>query len=209
MSARFATVAEAGVGMATRFDSLGGVAVGLTPKFVQVTTYDYTFSGSSLDNAKIDLNSGKNTQSNFNMDLGLGKDFNNGWLAGLSVRNLLAKDYETVQHNVFRIEPQARLGLAYRMERFTVATDFDLTENKPASFDSKTRYAIIGGEFDVYHLFQLRLGFRRNLATLPSGQEANVYSAGIGFSPFGVHLDAAVAGNSDEIGGALQLGYQF
>jgi hypothetical protein len=209
VAARFATVAESGVGLAHRFDSLGGIAVGLTPKFVQVTTYDYTFTGSGLDNAKIDLDTGKTTQSNFNMDLGLAKDFNNGWLTGLSVRNLFAKDYETVQHNIFRIEPQARLGLAYRHEWMTVATDVDLTENKPAGFESKTRYAIVGGEFDVVHLFQLRLGYRRNLATLPPGQEANVFSAGIGLSPLGVHLDAAVAGNSDEIGGSLQVGMQF
>lgn len=209
VDARFATVAETGVGLATRFESLGGLAVGITPKFVQVSTYDYSFSGADLDEASIDLDEGKHTENNFNVDIGLAKEFQNSWLVGLSVRNLVSKEYRTVQNNIFKIEPQARIGLAYHREWLTIAGDLDVTENEPAGFESKTRYAIVGGEFDLLRTFQLRLGYRHNLSTMPAGQEPGIFSAGLGFSPFGAHLDAAVAGNSDEIGGALQLGYRF
>jgi hypothetical protein len=31
----------------------------------------------------------------------------------------------------------------------------------------------------------------------------------LGFSPFGVHADLAVAGNTTEIGAAFQFGFEF
>jgi len=39
--------------------------------------------------------------------------------------------------------------------------------------------------------------------------DRNVASAGIGLSPFGVHIDPGVAGNENEVAASLQLDYQF
>ena len=52
---------------------------------------------------------------------------------------------------------------------------------------------------------QLRAGYRANL----SNSDRSVTSAGIGFSPFGVHVDLAVAGNDNEVGIAAQVGFRF
>lgn len=207
--ARFAAIGEAGLSFATRLDWLGGLAVGVTPKYVQVRTYDYSFVGSELDDAEIELEDGERTDSDFNVDLGLAMDGENGWVTGLSVRNLVSREYRTVQGNLVKIKPQARLGIAWRGDWLTLAADLDLNESEPIGFDSKSRYAIVGAEFDLFRTLQFRAGYRHNLSSLPPGRQAGVASAGLGFSPFGVHVDAAVSGNSDEIGAAVQLGFRF
>ena len=209
VQARFAAIGEAGVSIATRLEAFGGISVGVTPKYVHVRTYDYSFVGDELDDADIELEDGERTESNFNVDLGLAKDWGNGWVTGLSVRNLVAREYRTVRDNVVKIEPQARIGVARRGERLTVAADIDLNEREPVGFESRSRYAIVGAEYDLFRTVQLRAGYRHNLSSLPAGQEAGTVSLGLGLSPFGVCVDMAVSGNSDEVGAALRLGFRF
>ncbi len=217
--ARFAVLTEVGIGLAHRTDFLGGIAIGVTPKLVKVQTYNYGVQGSSLDNVEIDLDQGERSDSGFNIDVGVAKDFGNGWQAGLAVRNLITQEYDLAATDIpgdpagkFKLEPMARIGAAWRPPALgwvTLAADYDLTENEPAGLDSKTQYAGIGVEFDAFRTLQLRLGYRHNLSDLPDDLDSGVYSAGFGFSPFGVHLDVAVAGNSDDVGAALQFGFRF
>ncbi len=217
--ARFALLTEVGIGLAHKLDQLGGIAVGVTPKLVKVQTYNYGFQGASIDNVEIDLDQGERSDSGFNIDIGVAKDFGNGWQAGIAVKNLISQEYDLAPTNVqgeiagkFKLEPMARIGAAYRppaLGWITLAADLDLTENQPAGLDSKTQYVGLGVEFDAFRTLQLRLGYRHNLSDLPDDLDSGVYSAGLGFSPFGVHLDVAVAGNSDDLGAALQFGFRF
>lgn len=210
VEARFAAVAEAGVSFATRLESLGGIAVGVTPKYMQVRSYDYVFEGNELDDADIELEDGESTDSGFNMDVGIAKEWESGWAAGLSVRNLISREYRTVENHTVKIEPHARLGVAHRGKRLTLAADIDLTEQNAFGVDeAKSQYVGAGAEFDLFSMLQLRAGYRHNLSDLPPGRKAGVASAGIGLSILGVHTDLAVASNQDEITGALQVGFRF
>jgi hypothetical protein len=56
---------------------------------------------------------------------------------------------------------------------------------------------------------QIRLGYRHNLSDIPTGFEPNIMTAGLGMTPFGVDLDLAVAGNGNELGVAMKLGFRF
>jgi hypothetical protein len=49
------------------------------------------------------------------------------------------------------------------------------------------------------------VGYRYNIAD----SKTSTASAGIGLSPFGIHLDLSVAGNSRELGAAIQFGFRF
>lgn len=210
IDARFAAVGEAGVSIATRLDALGGIAVGVTPKYMQVRSYDYSFEGGELDNADIELEEGERTDSGFNVDLGVAKEWDSGWGAGLAVRNLISREYRTVRNNTVKMEPHARLGIAHRGERLTLAADIDLTEQNAFGVDStKSRYVGGGAEFDLFGMLQLRAGYRHNLSDLPPGRKAGVASAGLGLSVFGVRTDIAVASNRDEITGALQIAFRY
>jgi hypothetical protein len=82
-------------------------------------------------------------------------------------------------------------------------------ENDPIAFEAPTQYASIGAELDLYDLFQLRGGYRTNL----SADDSSMVSAGIGLSPFGVHLDLTAMANPSnpekEAGVAMELGFYF
>jgi len=209
VSGRALLLSEVGVSVSHQFAIAGhDVAVGATPKFTSATTYDYNFTGSDLDNADINLQDGKRTDSTFNVDLGAATGFGDKWSAGLVVRNLISHDFTTAQGNSVKIGPQARAGVSRHTDRTTVSLDVDLTENDQATFETKTQFVALGAEFDVYKTVQLRVGYRNNLSA-SGGFPADTLSAGVGFSPFGAHVDLAVAGNSDETSGALRLGFSF
>lgn len=206
VEARLAALGEVGVSIARRVNLFGqDLAVGITPKFVRVQTYDYFFEGATLDNAKISLGDNRKVHSNLNLDLGVAKELGHGWRTGLTVKNLFSHTYRTVLGNALKVSPQARVGVVHHNSWSTVAADLDLTENDPAGFDSKTRYLGLGAEFDAWHMAQVRVGYRYNFAA----SKTSIFTGGVGVSPFGVHLDLAVAGNAHEIAAALQTGYRF
>jgi hypothetical protein len=86
----------------------------------------------------------------------------------------------------------------------------DLTENEPVSFEGKTQMAAVGIELNAFDLLQVRAGFQRNLAA-NSTEDQDTYSAGVGFSPFGLHVDVAAMTNSNEndLGVYAEIGLRF
>jgi len=206
---RFLMIREIGVSVAHEFSIADHtISVGVTPKLMKATSYDYTFSGNSLDNSNIDINTNEKSETTFDLDVGVAKEFGNGWKTGFAVKNLVSHDFTTYLGNTITVNPQARIGISHQTDWTTVALDVDLTENDPAGLEYKTQYVGLGAEFDVLDTVQLRVGYRNNLSDTGNAASDTI-SAGIGFSPFGVHFDFAAAGNSDEVGAALQFGFRF
>lgn len=196
---RGAVVGEVGISLARDFS---GIAVGITPKFQQIETFDYALD---IESADVTVDEGRKTDNGFNIDAGVAKDFGNGWKLGLTAKNLISKTYETARGNDFEIKPQYRAGAGYRWGWVSVAADLDLTKNDPAGLDRETKYAAVGAELDVWKTVQLRVGYRHNM----EDSDTSVASLGLGMSPFGVHLDIAVAGNDEEVAAAIQTGFRF
>lgn len=206
VNARLAGIAEVGVSVSRQVNLFGQtIALGITPKFVRVQTYDYLFTGANLDNARISLGDNRKINSNLNLDLGIAKEFGDEWRAGFTVKNLFSHTYRTVLGNALNVGPQVRVGAVHHNSWSTVAADLDLTQNDPAGFDAKTRFLGLGAEFDAWHYAQLRVGYRLNIAAT----RTSIFTGGIGISPFGVHLDLAIAGNANEIAAAAQTGFRF
>ncbi len=200
---RGAVISEIGISLSREF-TIGGhdVALGITPKYVTVDTFDYRIDVNSAD---FDSDTGKNDYSDFNFDFGAAKDYGNGWTVGAVAKNLLASDYTTVLGNVIKIEPQLRVGASKSNDLWTLAADLDLVENEPAGFESKTQYLGLGAELDLWDWLQFRGGYRHNL----SDADTSVTSVGFGVSPFGVHMDLAAAFNGTEVAASFQLGFRF
>lgn len=196
-------ISEAGVSLAHEFSVAGfPLALGVTPKLMQVTTFDYRVD---VDTGDLSLDQGKKTYTDFNADLGALHRYSNGWSTGLVVKNVIPQTYKTSLGNSIKLDPQARLGLAYEHSWITVASDIDLLENDAAGFDGPSQYVSLGAEINAWHTVQFRLGYRHNL----SDSDTSVATVGFGLSPFGVHVDIAAMGNSNEVGAGLQLGFRF
>ena len=213
LSARGAIVSEIGLVLSREVVVAGhDVAVGVTPKLVKVQTFHYV---QGINTASFDTDLGRREYTDFNFDIGLAKSFGNGWRTGLAVMNLLGKAYDTRPYSsvsevtpvpaVFKIDPQVRLGVSYGHEKFTLAADFDVTENDSAGFEPSTQYVGLGAELALSDWGQLRAGYRHNL----SDADDDMPSLGFGFSPFGVRIDMAVAANDDKEVFSFQLGFNF
>jgi hypothetical protein len=192
---------------------------GITPKIVKVNLYDYSAkvdNGNSSDATGEDYTA---KYSHFNFDLGLAKNYNNGWRAGMVIKNVIPHTYEfksipqgaapgsaQVTTGEINLKPQARIGASHTTSWSTVAMDLDLTTNDPAGLENKSQYLALGTELNAWDWAQVRLGYRANL----KDSKRNIPSVGVGLAPFGVlHLDVAVSKSANEIGASAQLAFTF
>lgn len=215
-------ITEVGLTFSREFEIAGEkIAIGITPKLQTIKTYNYVARVEEEDIEADDIKDTEQDFSDFNVDLGAAYQFgaNNQWQAGIVAKNLLSKEYEAESNpdavtgetttTKINLDTQFRAGISHSTEWTVVAFDLDLMENDPIAFEDPTQYASIGAELDIYDTVQLRAGYRTNL----SASDSSVASVGLGFSPFGVHLDIAAMANPSsvekEAGVAMELGFYF
>lgn len=217
VNVRGVALREIGISVAHEFAVKGATfAVGVTPKLVKAIAYDYVSAIDNADGDDIDNDDYTHEYKNINLDIGLAKNYYNGWRTGFVLKNIIKQQYDTYRRNpvtglkertgnIVELKPQARLGVSRQTEMSLVALDIDLTANDPVSYEEKSRYVSLGGELSLLSWAKLRAGYRFNTFN----SHRNVASLGFGVSPIGIHFDLALAGNSDEIGAAAQFGFRF
>ncbi|HUX91607.1 MAG TPA: conjugal transfer protein TraF [Gallionellaceae bacterium] len=194
-----------------------GVAFGITPKIVKAQLFDAQLKVNSSNQSNVTGADYLAEYSFVNFDLGVAKNYSNGWRTGFVVKNVIPQTLDfkkaptpgatpVATGEQLSLKPQARIGVSHANSWSTVALDVDMTRNDPAGFENSTQYVALGGELNAWDWAQLRAGYRVDMVN----SERNVTSVGLGFSPFGVvHADLAVAGNATEIGASFQLGVHF
>ena len=203
---RAIALTELSVSLAREFTLAGKeISVGITPKYRKVRVFDYTADVNNADDDDFDADDYIEEHDDFNIDLGVAKDYENGWRAGFVVKNMIPAEFESKQGNDVELTPQARIGVSHQNDFLTAAFDLDLTTNDPVSFEHKTQFAAVGVELNALDWMQVRAGYRANLAA----STGNIASVGLGLSPLGVHLDLAVAASEDEVGASMQFGFRF
>ncbi|MDQ7073778.1 MAG: conjugal transfer protein TraF [Gammaproteobacteria bacterium] len=184
--------------------------VGITPKYVTAELFDFT-ADIDLANTPFLVSDYITTTENFNADIGISKTVkikNNSVEVGAILKNILPQTYRSGLGNEVTLNPQLRVGAAYRAADWVmVAVDMDLTRNDAIAFEDASQFIGVGAEIDSWRWAQWRMGYRFDLVN----SDRNTFSAGLGLSPFGVHLDLAITANSNrtEIGSALQLAFRY
>ena len=208
MSIRGAMMKEVGISVARHIDNWSDLDVGITPKFIQLTSYDYVADAQS-GNSKVTLSSGEKKDSLFTIDLGAAKTFDlnkdSAVKTGLVVKNVLPKTATTVNGNEIRIAPQLTAGVAYTRSWFTGTADLDVLKNKAMlqGFSNDSQYLRLGTELNAWGFAQFRLGYRHDLA----GNYPDLPSVGVGL--FHVFDLSVAAVGKKEAAAALQFGIRF
>lgn len=213
-------VIEAGVSMARSFDFglENPVQLGISPKYVQLRTYNYSAGINDFDDDDFDGSDYETTKSGFNVDIGAAYAFGDQrqWNAGLAVRNLIPMELDSVESQegiyTFKLEPQVTAGVAHTGNFHVVTAELDLTKKRAFGFEDDTQWLAVGAEFDAWRFAQLRLGARQNLASNSDNsgiEEKTQFTAGIGLAPFGARLDLAVLVSDADLGGAVEFGVSF
>ena len=206
---------ELGVSFATAFNmGENTLTIGASPKYMSLTTYEYTANISSFDEDDLDADDYETSDSTFNIDLGAAYQFGDDgqWIAGLAIRNIIPTDLETKSGISMDVDPQATIGIAYTRDMFTLTGDLDLTENKAFGFEDDNQFASMGAEFDLADIAQARIGVRHNFGDSNGSEgiaEETQFTAGLGFSPFGVHIELSGLVSDTEYGAAAELGFTF
>jgi hypothetical protein len=218
-------ISEIGVGLAREFDFNFDVAdgmldtwsIGVTPKVQRIDIYDYSYSFEEKDGEDNGFESSDFTdtavsKTAFNFDIGVSKQFleEGNLIAGMVIKNVIPATYKS-ENNLgkesveIKLEPQVRVGVSHRTEWTVVTADLDLTENAAIAFESPTRYAALGAEFDLFDTLQLRAGYRTNL----SDTDDKLATIGFGLSPFGVHMDISAGVNPEDTQRNAAVGLEF
>ena len=207
---RGVTIKELGITVAHHFEGMGGMEIGITPKTMQLATYDYTLKAQQTNN--ITLDQGKKSYNAFNMDVGATKSFKAGSVdeikAGMVVKNMLSKSFTTILGDSINIKPQVAIGVSYLTKLTTTGIDLDVIPNQPVidGFSKESQYLRLGAEFDAWRWAQIRIGYRHDL----KGNYPGLPSVGLGLSPFGIHIDLSAARAGDkEAAVSLQAGFNF
>lgn len=205
VNARGVQLNEVGISLARNFNILGitDLAIGITPKMVKATVYDYTENINIADAA--DFNDAKKEYSNFNMDVGVAKELATGFSIGFVAKNIKSEDYDTLAGNTVSTKPQLRAGISYQTDSTLFAIDMDLSENEAVSYEDDSRQIAAGVELNIINSLKLRAGYRGDTVNNDRG----VLSAGVGFNFFGAHIDLAGAKSDSEVGASFQLGLAF
>lgn len=202
MKVRGMAITEFAFSFAQKVEFFGyDFSVGVTPKYVKVTAFDYA---EGLDDAHFITSTNAREHSNINFDFGLARDYGNGWRSGFTIKNLIQQNYSTGNNSSVEIEPQFRAGLSLDADWFFVTADLDLLENAPAGYEEDTQFLSLGGELELSDMVTMRAGYRYNM----SKPETSLPSLGLGLD-LGVRVDLAVAATEDDITAALQFAYSF
>lgn len=202
---------EAGFALSREFQiKEHGVSFGITPKIVKAQLFDTVVKVNDTNRSDISISDNSKEYTFANFDLGVAKNYSNGWRSGFVIKNIIPQtlDFKSVPGapvESLKLMPQARIGVSHANSFSTVALDLDLTRNDPAGFENHTQYIALGGELNAWDWAQLRAGYRVDMVD----SARSVASVGVGISPFGVHADIAVAGNATDIGASFQLGFHF
>lgn len=183
--------------------------IGVTPKYQMISIFDYVYDLESSDDFDIDdVRDTEETYAAVNVDVGGITTFglDNEFVLGLTIHDLIPREFESERNFKVRLSPSFRAGFAYLRSWYRFTADVDLNRNQPVGAESRTQYLAFGGEVDFWDLLHLRAGYRANIAK--AGQ--NVVSVGFGLTPF---FDFAAlvnpANRQKEFGFSVRLGFGF
>lgn len=216
-------VSEIGVSLAQsqQFES-GTFYYGVSPKYQTVNTINYITDIENFEFDDWDDDRYQNDDSNFNLDVGIAFQHNDGYGFGFVGKNLIKNTYDTeiiegVQGQ-YQVSPVYTVSANYQNRYMVAAIDVQLNESEGYSqidgtstlFDANKdnqQIAAIGIEFFPHSWVKLRTGYQMDL----TNNTDDSITAGIGLSTFSLfHFDLS-ASYSDEhsMGVALQTGFTF
>ncbi|MGL6260574.1 conjugal transfer protein TraF [Vibrio sp. WXL210] len=185
--------------------------LGVSPKAQTMFAVHYQENVDEVEDDDFDFDDA-NSETRFNLDIGMAYELSDRWNLGFSARNLIARELETNGNSgmpdTFVLNPEYVIGTSYDRGWFVIAADVDLTEKEYfKGFDYSTQFARVGAELNAWGWAQVRAGYAHSMTE----HAEDVVTAGIGLKPFGVFgLDISGSYGADQnYGASAQLIFNF
>lgn len=217
-------VGEFGISFAHALELNSGdtIQLGISPKYVQLQTFQYTESVSGFEDDEFDGDQYQTDKGGFNLDIGAAYAFGDEkqWNAGIVVKNLIPMKLDSAasrqdlgeEVRTLKVGPMATVGIAHKSDYHVVTAEVDLTKKEAFGFEDDTQWLAVGAEFDAWRYAQLRVGARYNLASNDDNDgiaEETQFTAGLGLNLFGARFDLGALISDADMGLALELGTAF
>jgi len=188
------------------------LSVGAKVKYQRIDIFFNNPSIADFDEDEFDLTDDEHLTDSkgANFDFGLYATWGEQrqWHGAFVVNNISEHDVSLTEKNLtFNLESSAEVGISYQTDWITLAAEMDLVERESFKQLPPVKYASFGAEFQWAEHMQFRLGMRTDL----NDNETDIYTFGIGISPWDiVSIDiAGFTGDNDTKGIALELGWKI
>ncbi|MCK0105001.1 conjugal transfer protein TraF [Marinobacter sp. S0848L] len=216
-------VVEAGISVAKTIELNNGKSfqLGVTPKYVELRTFQYTETVSGFEDDEFDGDEYQTEKSGFNLDIGAAYAFGEQqqWNAGVVVKNLIPMELDSAQSRpaledkyTLELNPMVTAAIAHKGAYHVVTAEVDLTKKEAFGYEDDTQWLAVGAEFDAWRYAQLRAGVRHNLASNSDNngiEESTQFTAGLGLNLLGARLDIGALYSSADVGAAIEFGAAF
>lgn len=217
-------VVEAGISFAHALELNNGdsIQLGVSPKYVQLQTFQYTETVSGFEDDEFDNDQSQTDKSGFNLDIGAAYAFGDEkqWNAGVVVKNLIPMELDSAASRqdlgekvrTLKVGPMATVGIAHKSAYHVVTAELDLTKKEAFGFEDDTQWLAVGAEFDAWRYAQLRAGVRYNLASNDDNDgiaEETQFTVGLGLNLLGARFDLGALFSDADMGAALEFGTAF
>lgn len=178
------------------------VAVGIAPKVVHLRVFDESWR---VVDGEFESVGADRTEFYFNLDLGAAVTLADHWRIGIAVKDLRSKTVLTGIGERIKLQPRARLGLAYVGENIDIGLDADLDKTGNIVGVAQRQDVSLGIEYRLPVQLALRLGYRHDLEASVGDQ----LSAGLGWRISSLLLDLAYIQGDGGDGAGLRLGWAY
>lgn len=194
-------LSELGVSAAKQWQ-IGGIplAVGFTPKLVQLRSYDERWrvvEGSFASNDSV------RRALYFNFDVGVTAEIANQYRVALAIKDARRYSFSTALGREVTLRPRVRLGLAYQNNNLQLGMDVDLNENPNFHTLVQQQVISLGVDYQLLQSLSLRLGYQHDIAEFGDNRVA----AGLGWRVGRFATEFAYSDGDTGIGAALQLSF--
>lgn len=203
-----ALIREVGVAFSKTLQSIKNETwlVGVTPKRVTVETFVYDARVADYDEDDFDADNYTVKSSATSFDAGV-TYIKGNMRYGLVVKDAMSQDFETISGDKLSIKPLSTAALGYSYNWLKAEVALDLNAVPAFGLGGDVQILRAGLEASPWRWLQLRAGLQQDLKNTLE----DTYSVGLGLSPFDtINLDvAAITGQNNTVGGAVQLGLRF
>lgn len=143
-------VGEFGISFAHALELNNGetLQLGISPKYVELRTFQYTESVSGFEDDEFDGDQYQTDKSGFNLDVGAAYAFGDEkqWNAGIVVKNLIPMELDSAASRpllgekvrTLKLNPMATVGIAHKSAYHVITAEIDLTKKEAFGFEDDT-----------------------------------------------------------------------
>lgn len=207
--------AETGISLAAQglITAYPQVALGITPKWVQLVSFDYQDEIDDFSLNNFNLSDHDNSTGGLNLDFGAAYQWGDAqqWTIAGTLTNVLSQTLRTPTGHQFKVRPEARVALAYEGGWYRWSTDLDLLPVQPLNLEGDTLFLSAGAELSPWSWIVVRAGLRLNIGSDTQADKSlangSVFTTGLGIDLWGLRWDLSALIGESAIGAGLQLSY--